>query len=134
MNPPPTIAYLRRGRTKRAFGTILDRNAQGLTKVKPSRDDWKAIWLTPDEVSAGASKAPRKPREAQKEAVPAKKRERKPKPVPVPRWKQLVERVRIYEVDHHPEGWPSVQMKTLTALADELESAYGLFGAVDRAS
>jgi hypothetical protein len=130
MNPPPTIAYLRRGRTKRAFGTVLDRNTQGLIKVKPSPDAWKAVWLTPQEVTAGASKAPRKPKDTPKPADPAKKRERKPKPAPLSRWKELVERVRTYEADHHPEGWPAVQMKTLSALADEIEHAYGLFANV----
>lgn len=128
MQAPPTIAYLRRGRSKRAFGTILDRNPQGLVKVKPSPDAWKAVWLTPQEVAAGASKAPRKPKDTPKPSAPAKKRERKPKPAPLPRWKELVERVRTYEIDHHPEGWPAIQMKTLSALADELEAAYGLFG------
>ena len=130
MKPPLTIAYLRRGRSKRAFGTVLDRN-QGLIKVKPTPDAWKAVWLTPQEVTAGASKSPRKPKDSPKPADPAKKRERKPKPAPLPRWKELVERVRTYEADHHPEGWPAVQMKTLSALADEIEHAYGLFGLFD---
>lgn len=118
-----TILYLRKGRKVRATGRVLDRNA-GLTKVKPTREEWGAVWLTPDEIAAGKEKPPIIPR---KPAAKPIKRERKPKPAPLPRWKQLVERVRIFEVDHHPDGWPGIQMRFLTELADELEAAQTIF-------
>lgn len=35
---------------------------------------------------------------------------------------KLIESVRALEKDHGPDGWPAVQMKTLTALADALEA------------
>lgn len=35
--------------------------------------------------------------------------------------KKLIEKVRLYQIDHIPEGWPAVQTKTLTAMADAIE-------------
>lgn len=35
---------------------------------------------------------------------------------------KLIESVRALEKDHGPDGWPAVQMKTLSALADALEA------------
>lgn len=35
---------------------------------------------------------------------------------------ELIARVREYEIDHEPSGWPEVQMKLLSAMADELEA------------
>lgn len=34
---------------------------------------------------------------------------------------ELVSLVRFYEQDHGPDGWPAVQMKLLTELANEIE-------------
>lgn len=33
----------------------------------------------------------------------------------------IVERIRIYEIDHVPEGWPAIKMKQVSELADEIE-------------
>lgn len=124
------ITYLRTGRVKRASGVIVDRYSSTIMKVQPSHSGWGFIPVTIDEIEAGKEKPPIVPREKAAEApedLKPKKRERKPKPEPLPRWKQLVERVRVYEIDHHPEGWPGVQMKFLSELADELEAAQTIF-------
>ena len=34
---------------------------------------------------------------------------------------RIVMRCRTLEEDHHPDGWPAVQMKDITALCDEVE-------------
>lgn len=34
---------------------------------------------------------------------------------------RLVRRVREYELDHEPNGWPAVDMSFLSEMADELE-------------
>ena len=34
---------------------------------------------------------------------------------------RMVSRVRLYEVDHEPDGWPAVEMSFLSELADALE-------------
>lgn len=36
---------------------------------------------------------------------------------------ELVERLRLLEQDHEPDGWPAVRMRDITALLDELEAA-----------
>ena len=33
----------------------------------------------------------------------------------------LIERMRLLEVDHTPVGWPAVQMQDITALLDTIE-------------
>ena len=76
-----------------------------------------------EEIEAGKDKPAYVPR-PKPDAPDKPKRVRKPKPPPVPRWKQLVERVRVFEVDHHPRGWPGVRMDFLTELANELEAAH----------
>lgn len=121
------ITYLRTGRHIRGTGTIIWKDPDGIAKVKPSREGWGCVLITPAEIEAGQEKPPIQPRE--KPATPAKKprRAKTPKPAPLPSWKQLVDRVRLYEVDHHPKGWPGVEMEFLTALADELEAAQSLF-------
>jgi len=121
------ITYLRSGRHVRASGEVLHEYDGGAVKVKPSRPDWGIIVVTAAEIEAGKEKPPLAPREKPASEEPKPKRERKPKPAPVPRWKQMVDRVRLYEADHHPEGWPGVQMKFLTEIADELEAAQNLF-------
>lgn len=130
MKPGQTITYLRQGRQVRACGEVIGSTTPGgMTKVKPTRKEWGAVWLTAAEIEAGKEKPPVVPRTKQAEAPDdlKPKQKRKPKTPPPPRWKQLVDRVRLYEVDHHPEGWPGVQMKFLTELADELEAAQTLF-------
>jgi len=127
MSPAPTITYLRTGRHVRGTGNVITKYPEGIVKVKPTRENWDCILVTPDEIEAGKEKPPIQPRE--KPATPSEKpkRERKPKPAPLPRWKELVDRVRLYEVDHHPDGWPGVQMMFLSEMADELEAAQNLF-------
>ncbi len=121
------ITYLRKGRLMRATGTVIEANqGRRLTKVKPTREGWGMIWITQEEIDAGKEKPPIRPR-TKSENKPPTKKPRAPKPPPVPRWKQLVDRVRLFEIDHHPEGWPGVQMKFLTELADELEASQSLF-------
>lgn len=34
---------------------------------------------------------------------------------------QLIEKLRLLEVDHAPDGWPAVQMRDITALLDMVE-------------
>lgn len=119
-----TILYLRKGRKVRATGRVIDFSG-GFTKVKPNRDDWGAVWLHADEIAAGKSKPPIIPRKPCADDKP--KRERKPTPAPVPRWQELVQRVRIFETDHLPDGFPGVTMRFLTELADELEAAQTIF-------
>ena len=34
---------------------------------------------------------------------------------------RLVGRLRMLEEDHHPDGWPAVQMKDISALCDFIE-------------
>lgn len=38
---------------------------------------------------------------------------------------ELIERMRLLEVDHEPDGWPAVRMRDITALVDALEAARG---------
>lgn len=117
-----TIHYLRTGRKLRSTGTILDKGESGMVKVKPSRDSWGSVWLTAAEIEAGRGKAPQTPRKTAKDKP---KRVKKPKPAPVPKWKQLVERVRA---NHDREmlcfgiADDDLQMQ----LADELEAAHAL--------
>ena len=35
----------------------------------------------------------------------------------------LIERLRLLEQDHEPDGWPAVLMRDITALLDALEAA-----------
>jgi hypothetical protein len=123
MNSPTIIVYLRAGRKKRGTGEILAMGAKGMLKVRPRHEGWGPIWLTPEEIAAGKDKPPPIPRE--KPIGPRKPS--MPKPPPAPRHVELLALVRRLEIDHHPQGWPAVKMETLTALADELEAALGLF-------
>ena len=123
-----TVCYLRKGRKLRATGEVIWRDdAQRTAKVKPARADWGAILITADEIEAGKEKPAYVPRSKPEGEEKPTRKPRAPKPPPVPRWKELVERVRLYEIDHVPDGWPGVQMKFLTELADELEAAQSLF-------
>jgi len=118
------ITYLRQGRKLRATGTVVS-ILHGAMKVKPSRDSWGHVWVTPEEVAAGAVKPPVKHREKNPDAPVIHRRKRDPKPIPVPRWKQLVEKVRA---DTRKQiacfGCLDPQSEISEALADELESAH----------
>ena len=35
--------------------------------------------------------------------------------------KELLERMRGFEIDHEPDGWPGIQMREVSALCDEIE-------------
>lgn len=35
----------------------------------------------------------------------------------------LIERMRGFEVDHEPDGWPGIRMREVSALCDALEAA-----------
>jgi len=120
---PEIVTYLRAGRQKRSSGSVVWKASSGMTKVKPLRGGWGCVVLSPAELAAGLSKPPL----VSRPSLPRKKSPPKPKPLPKPRWRELVERVRLFEVDHHPEGWPGVQMKLLSEMADELERAQTLF-------
>lgn len=122
-----TISYRRLGRKLRATGSVIEKDQKTrMTKVKPLREDWGTVWLAPAEIEAGKEKPPTRPREKRDQAETKPKRRKMPKPVtaPEPKWKRLVAEVRTLEIDHVPDGWPAVKMKTLSALADELESAH----------
>jgi hypothetical protein len=115
-----TITYLRSGRKLRASGQVIWKAPDGIVKVKPSREGWGCVVISPEEIEAAKHKGPMIERKAPAEP---KKRERKPKPVPVPRWKQMVERVRIEQA----QGTQLVSMEIAVALAEELEAAQTLF-------
>jgi hypothetical protein len=122
---PATITYLRASRVLRSSGVVIERNEDNrMTKVMPTRPGWGAIWVTEDEIAAGKEKPPLRPRQKQVKPATAPKRTRQPKLTPPPAWAQLVARVRTFEIDHTPKGWPAVQMEFLTDLADELEKAH----------
>ena len=37
--------------------------------------------------------------------------------------RELIERLRVLEQDHEPDGWPAVRMRDITALLDALDAA-----------
>lgn len=45
---------------------------------------------------------------------------------------ELIQRMRLLEKDHGPDGWPAVQMKEITALCDEIEEYEQIFELYDR--
>ena len=118
------VTYLRLGRTKRASGTIIAAGGlPGVVVIKPIRASWGHIRVTAEEIAAGSEKPPIRHRDPK--AKPKTRQPRKPKPPAVPRWIEVVAEVRALEVDFcHPNMSPPVRMKTLTLLADELESAH----------
>jgi hypothetical protein len=123
MSRETSIIYLRAGRKLRARGSVLDHGPNGMLKVKPTRDDWNAIWITADESAAGKTK----PAPIERKAPTAPRKPAKPKPAPLPRWKQLVAEVRMLELCQSLNPKPCVSKEFLSALADELEAAHGLF-------
>jgi hypothetical protein len=34
----------------------------------------------------------------------------------------LVQQMRVFEVDHTPDGWPAIRMREVSALCDEIEA------------
>lgn len=125
MTTGDTITYLRTGRHKRASGKVVDLGPKQTVKVKPDHLDWKHVWLTPEEIAAGQEKPPIQPRKKLAEAPDdlKPKRERKPKAPPIPRWKQLIELVKIAET----YGDQFIPIATARELADQLEASQSLF-------
>ena len=39
---------------------------------------------------------------------------------------ELIERMRSFEADHDPDGWPAIQMREVSALLDEIERLNGV--------
>ena len=37
-------------------------------------------------------------------------------------YKELIERLRSFEIDHEPDGWPGVRMRQISAMCDAIES------------
>lgn len=122
--PARKISYLRNGRQLRATGAIIEFDAnRRMTKVKPLRADWGIVWLTEEEIERGKDKPAPTPRKAPQE--PRQRKPRQPKPAPKPLWQQQVERVRMFEADIAPDGWPAVTMSFISAMAEELERMAG---------
>lgn len=44
----------------------------------------------------------------------------------------LIERMRAFEADHAPDGWPCIRMRDITALCDAVEAATA--AALDKSS
>ena len=38
---------------------------------------------------------------------------------------ELIERLRSFEIDHGPDGWPAIRMRDVSALLDEIERLRG---------
>lgn len=43
----------------------------------------------------------------------------------------IVEQMRSFESDHHPDGWPAVQMKQISSLCDEIERLQSVIDAAN---
>ena len=37
-------------------------------------------------------------------------------------YQELIERLRGFEIDHEPDGWPGVRMRQISAMCDAIES------------
>ena len=37
-------------------------------------------------------------------------------------YQELIERLRSFEIDHDPDGWPGVRMRQISAMCDAIES------------
>lgn len=37
-------------------------------------------------------------------------------------YQELIERLRVLEIDHEPNGWPAIQMRDISAMCDAIES------------
>ena len=37
-------------------------------------------------------------------------------------YRELIERLRSFEIDHEPDGWPGVRMRQISAMCDSIES------------
>lgn len=120
------VPYLRDGRTVRAFGAIVELNeVTRRIKIKPSRPNWRHIWITFEELESGKVKGERKARAA-KPAEP-QPRERKPKPAPVPEWKRLVDEGRTFADQHADDALMIQPRKLILAITAELERSQTLF-------
>jgi hypothetical protein len=119
------ITYLRTGRHVRGTGNVITEYPEGIVKVKPTRENWDCILVTPAEIEAGKEKPPIQPRE--KPTTPSEKPKPKPKPGPVPRWRKLVNQVRELEAKHSQAYIPMLELHFICSLADELEAAQNLF-------
>ncbi len=119
-----TITYLRAGRQRRSTGTMCGANSLGQW-VKPAHIGWKRVLVTKEEVAAGAKQPPYTPRQKNAESPEKEKRERKPKPPVVPRWKLLVDSLRLFRFPSSDgRKTAEVQIDLLLTIADELESAH----------
>ena len=39
-------------------------------------------------------------------------------------YQELIERMRAFEIDHEPNGWPAIQMRDISAMCDAIESLF----------
>ena len=37
-------------------------------------------------------------------------------------YQELIERLRGFEIDHSPDGWPAIRMREISAMCDAIES------------
>ena len=37
-------------------------------------------------------------------------------------YRELIERMRGFEIDHSPDGWPAIRMREISAMCDAIES------------
>ena len=37
-------------------------------------------------------------------------------------YRELIERLRGFEIDHSPDGWPAIRMREISAMCDAIES------------
>ena len=37
-------------------------------------------------------------------------------------YQELIEQMRVLEIDHEPNGWPAIQMRDISAMCDAIES------------
>ena len=44
---------------------------------------------------------------------------------------ELIERMRVLEIDHEPNGWPAIQMRDISAMCDAIESPLNALDVAD---
>jgi hypothetical protein len=127
------ITYLRAGRKVRASGTVIDRHPTGEVKVKPDRPDWGCIWLTQDEIDAGAVKPPIIPRKKAEDDgtgmvfMRSDRRPRKKKPAPKPDWQQAVDDGREFLSRNAGDALLTGACRIIERLSGQLERSALLF-------
>lgn len=126
MESEEKITYLRTGRKVRATGTVIDHSPTGAVKVKPSREDWGAIWLTPEEIEAGKIAPPIVPRTKKEAAEPPPPRPRRKK-IPVPEWKAAIDDGRAFVTKYTGDSLMTKPCLLIDRLAAVLEQTAGLF-------